>query len=113
MRGFTPAEIQLLAALARWHLRGEPKTGDEFGLVDEDRLRRLTAILRLADGLDRSRSAAVEGIDVRVGASLVVLRVTPRHDVELELWGARRKRELFERVFERDLELVTATTGAA
>ena len=110
MRGFTPADIQLLAALARWHLRGDPKVGVEFELVDEDRLRRLTAILRLADGLDRSRSGAVESVDARVGSSLVVVRLHPRHDVELELWGARRKRDLFERVFKRDLELVTGPT---
>jgi len=107
LRGFGPDEIQLLAALARWHLRGDPKAGIDFGLIDEDRLRRLTALLRLADGLDRSRSGAVDHLSVRVGASLVVVRIAPRHDVELELWGARRKRDLFEKVFERDLELVT------
>ena len=107
LRGFDPAEIQLLAALARWHRRGDPKPGDEFPLADPDRLRKLTALLRLADGLDRSRSGAVDDIDVRVGPSLVVVRLHADHDVELELWGARRKRELFEKVFERDLELRT------
>jgi exopolyphosphatase / guanosine-5'-triphosphate,3'-diphosphate pyrophosphatase len=107
LRGFDPEEIQLLAALARWHRRGEPKGGSEFSLVDEDRLRRLSALLRLADGLDRGRSGAVEGLIVRVGPSLVVVQLRARHNVELELWGARRKRELFERVFGRDLEIVT------
>jgi exopolyphosphatase/guanosine-5'-triphosphate,3'-diphosphate pyrophosphatase len=105
LRGFTPAEVQLLAALARWHRRGDPRGGSEFDTVDDDRLRPLAALLRLADGLDRSRSGAVESIDVRVGPSLVVVRLHPRHDVELELWGARRKRELFEKLFNRDLEL--------
>ena len=28
---------------------------------------------------------------------------------ELEVWGTRRKRQLFERVFERDLEVTTRT----
>ena len=106
LRGFTPEEVQLLAALARWHRRGEPKPGDEFGMVDRGRLRRLAAILRLADGLDRGRSSAVDHIDVTVGPSLVVLRLQATRDVELELWGARRKRELFEKVSERDVELI-------
>jgi exopolyphosphatase/guanosine-5'-triphosphate,3'-diphosphate pyrophosphatase len=105
LRGFTPAEVQLLAALARWHRRGDPKVGEEFGMVDRRRLRRLSALLRLADGLDRGRASAVEDLDVTVGPSLVVVRLRARDDVELELWGARRKRELFEKVFERDLEL--------
>ena len=79
-------------------------------MADPDRLRKLTALLRLADGLDRSRSGAVRDIDVRVGPSLVVVRLHADHDAELELWGARRKRELFEKVFERDLELSTAAS---
>jgi len=112
LRGFSPAEVQLLGALARWHRRGTPDPGDEHALVDTDRLRRMTAILRIADGLDRGRSAAVEHIDVRVGPSLVVIEVHTEHDAELELWGARRKRELFEKVFGRDLELTVRTSGS-
>jgi exopolyphosphatase/guanosine-5'-triphosphate,3'-diphosphate pyrophosphatase len=114
LRGFSPAEVQLLAAMARWHRRGTPTASDDYGLVDETRLRRLTALLRIADGLDRGRSGAVDSIDVRVGPSLIVVQVRARHDVELELWGARRKRELFEKTFGRDLELtVRAGTSRA
>ncbi|HEV2993797.1 MAG TPA: Ppx/GppA phosphatase family protein [Acidimicrobiia bacterium] len=111
LRGFTPEEVQLLAALARWHRRGDPKPGDDFGMVDRGRLRRLAALLRIADGLDRSRSSAVDDVDVKVGPSLVVLRLRSAQDVELELWGTRRKRELFEKVFERDLELTSHPAG--
>ena len=64
------------------------------------------ALLRIADGLDRGRTQPVDGIDVRVGPSLVVVRLRANADAELELWGARRKRELFEKVFARDLEVV-------
>ncbi len=111
LRGFTPEEVQMLAGMARWHRRGTPSRNDEFDMVDEERLRKLTALLRLADGLDRSRSGAVAGIDVRVGPSLVVVRLRSDTDVELELWGARRKRELFEKVFGRDLELTAHPSG--
>ncbi len=113
LRGFTPEDVQLLAALARWHRRGEPKLGDDFDMADRDRLRRLAALLRLADGLDRSRSRAVDHVDVKIGPSLVVLRIRSTQDIELELWGARRKRELFEQVFERDLELTAHPAGSA
>jgi exopolyphosphatase/guanosine-5'-triphosphate,3'-diphosphate pyrophosphatase len=105
LRGFAPAEVQLLAALARWHRRGDPKATDEFPLIDVELVRKLEAILRLADGLDRSRAGAVADVDVRIGPSLVVIGIHARGDVELELWGARRKRELFEKVYERDLEV--------
>jgi exopolyphosphatase/guanosine-5'-triphosphate,3'-diphosphate pyrophosphatase len=113
LRGFTPEEVQLLAGLARWHRRGEPKLGDDFGLVDRHQLRVLAAILRLADGLDRSRSNAVDHVDVSVGPSLVMIRLRSSRDTELELWGARRKRDLFEKLFERDVEITTHPAGSA
>lgn len=110
LRGFDPDEIAFLAALVRHHRRGEPKVSEaRYAALDDvgrDRLRRLAALLRVADGLDRGRAAVVDDLQVDVGANLVVLRLSVRDDAELELWGARRRRELFEKVFERELEIV-------
>jgi exopolyphosphatase / guanosine-5'-triphosphate,3'-diphosphate pyrophosphatase len=114
LRGFAPEEVALLAALARWHRRGDPRSTDEFGPLGpggEERLRKLAALLRIADGLDRSRSQAVDDIDVRVGPSLVIIRLTRNRDAELEQWGARRKRELFEKEFGRELEVTCHPSG--
>lgn len=109
LRGFDPSEVRMLAAIARWHRRGEPKDSEEnfgsLGKPDRVRVRKLVALLRVADGLDRSRSQAVRSVTAQVGPSLVLARITTNHDVELEVWGARRKRELFERVFGRELEI--------
>jgi len=109
LRGFEPSEVAFLAALVRHHRRGDPKASEpRFAALDasdRDRLRKLAAILRVADGLDRSRRAVVEDVRVDLGTDLVVLRVTAHDDAELELWGARRRRELFEKVYERELEV--------
>ncbi len=115
LRGFAPDEVAMLAALARWHRRGEPRAIDEIGPLGpggEERLRKLAALLRIADGLDRSRSQAVDAIDVRVGPSLVMIRLTSDRDTELEQWGTRRKRDLFEKVFSRELEVTAHATGS-
>lgn len=104
LRGFDPAEVQTLTALVRWHRRGTPDV-EAYPLADARRVQYLSAFVRLADGLDRGRTGAVEAVDVEVGPSLVILRLRTRGDAELELWGARRKRELFERSFDRDLEI--------
>jgi exopolyphosphatase/guanosine-5'-triphosphate,3'-diphosphate pyrophosphatase len=110
LRGFEPAEVAFLAALVRHHRRGDPKPSESrfAALAPEDRirLRMLAAVLRVADGLDRGRRGGVEDLDAFVGKELVVLRLTATDDAELELWGARRRRELFEKVFTRELELV-------
>jgi exopolyphosphatase/guanosine-5'-triphosphate,3'-diphosphate pyrophosphatase len=116
LRGFAPDEVELLAAIVRWHRRGEPRVSDEFPLLDAAaiaRVRALAAFLRVADGLDRSREGIVHGVDVTVTPSLVLVR--PRtgaaDDAELEVWGARRKRGLLERVLDRDVEFSNHPAG--
>ena len=104
LRGFDPVEVQTIAALVRWHRRGSPDVGT-YPLIDPDRVRRLLGFLRIADGLDRGRTGVVTGVDVSVGPSLVHVRARSNGDAELEQWGARRKREIFERCFDRDVEI--------
>jgi len=116
LRGFAPGEVEFLAALVRHHRRGDIKTSEPRAAAldkgERDRLRKLAALLRLADGLDRGRRGVVESVDVEMTGDLVVLRVHSSDDPELELWGVRRRRDLFEKVFERELE-ATATTAVA
>jgi exopolyphosphatase/guanosine-5'-triphosphate,3'-diphosphate pyrophosphatase len=112
LRGFAPHEVDFTAALARAHRGAGPKPSHEpFASLDRDerdRVVRLAALLRVADGLDRGRSGAVGGIDVTLNGSRAQLLVKAEGDVSIELWGARRKRELFERVFDRRLEVKPA-----
>ena len=115
LRGLAPAAITELAALVRWHRRGDPKANDDLvGALDDDqrdRIRKLEAILRIADGLDRGRKQIVTAVSARVGPELVLLHVQADGDPELELWGARRKRDLFEKIFDRELELTAHPSG--
>lgn len=117
LRGFEPSEIGFLAALVRHHRRGEPKASESrFAALDDDdrvRLRKLAALLRVADGLDRGRQGTVEDLHAAVGTDLVVLRLVASGDPELELWGARRRRELFEKVYGRELELTVVHPDVA
>jgi exopolyphosphatase/guanosine-5'-triphosphate,3'-diphosphate pyrophosphatase len=116
LRGFAPDEVAVLATLGRFHCRSEPKPSYEpFGRLEDDRrerVRRLLSLLRLADGLDRGHTGLVEGFDTEMTDSRVRIRVRARGDAELELWGLRRKRELFERLFERRLEVVEVPAEA-
>jgi exopolyphosphatase/guanosine-5'-triphosphate,3'-diphosphate pyrophosphatase len=66
---------------------------------------KLIALLRVADGLDRSHISTVDAIDVKVEPRRVRLIVYSQGDIDLELWGLRRKRELFERQFGVPLEV--------
>jgi exopolyphosphatase/guanosine-5'-triphosphate,3'-diphosphate pyrophosphatase len=116
LRGFEPEAVGFLAALVRHHRRGEPKASEElFGALDpgaQERVRRLAAILRLADGLDRGRRQRVFRVTAHDTGSAVLVRIAAEGDPELEVWGARRRRDLFEKVFARDVEIVHHPAGA-
>ncbi|MGH9070030.1 MAG: HD domain-containing protein [Acidimicrobiales bacterium] len=109
LRGFTPDEVNALAAIARFHRRGTPKADYEpYGALDARwryRVTRLTALLRVADALDRSHTAAVKGVLVDVRGNRVRLDLLGDSDVELECWALRRKQSLFEQVFHRSVEV--------
>jgi len=110
LRGFTPGEVDFVAALARAHRGGGPKPSHEpFASLDREARERVTslaALLRVADGLDRGRAGSVGGIEMVLSESRARLVVKADSDIAIELWGARRKRELFERLFKRRLDVV-------
>jgi exopolyphosphatase / guanosine-5'-triphosphate,3'-diphosphate pyrophosphatase len=112
LRGFSPTETAVLACLGRFHKRGSPKASFEpFGRLasaDRDRVSKLVALLQVADALDRSHGGPVHDIEVYTSPGLVEVVAHADEDIDLELWGLRRKRELFERVFGCRLEVVDA-----
>ncbi len=112
LRGFRPDEVAVLACLGRFHKRGSAKLSYEpyaqMSNADRDRVTRLIALLQVADALDRSHGGTIRSIEVYPGAAQVDVVVHADDDIDLELWGLRRKRELFERVFRCRLEVVEA-----
>jgi exopolyphosphatase/guanosine-5'-triphosphate,3'-diphosphate pyrophosphatase len=94
LRGFNPQEIEVIALLARYHRQATPKKSHE-GYADlPGALRRtvkaLSAMVRLAEGLDRSHAQALSGVDVFPRGDDYLARLRAVGDAELELWAAHR-----------------------
>lgn len=110
LRGFTPEEVAILAALGRYHRGGDPRPSKPaLAAVSEGRradVAKLVSILRVADGLDRSRGAAVAEVSITLTGDWVRLVASANGDIDVDLWGARRKRDLFENLFDRRLEVL-------
>ncbi|MHC5002970.1 MAG: Ppx/GppA phosphatase family protein [Planctomycetota bacterium] len=115
--GFTRRELEVVANIARYHRGAKPRSRhanlDGLEASDRELVRRLAAILRLAVGLDRSHAQQVRGIAVRAGEDGVVVDVDAAAKPEVELWGAARKRGLFEETFGMPLELRWVQRAAA
>jgi exopolyphosphatase/guanosine-5'-triphosphate,3'-diphosphate pyrophosphatase len=104
LMGIEPDEIGLIATIARYHRKGGPKEKDEEMQALAERLRPyvvpLAALLRIADGLDRSHFGLVRDLKVsRRGKTVTIRAAADGRDAELELWAARRKADVFERAF--------------
>lgn len=108
--GFSDRERALVALVARYHRRSVPSrgrrdledlTGAELAMV-----RKLVAILRVADALDRSHQQPVHGVRVGLRRSAVHLALAARGPLDLEIWDAMREAPLFQRVLARRLVLV-------
>ncbi len=109
--GFTNEEIAVVANVARYHRKSHPRNRHPaFAALreaDKVRVRVLSAILRVADGLDRTHKQVVEGVDVRHddGEIGFALRCRPGTVPSFELWSATRKKDLMEEVFKRRVVL--------
>jgi exopolyphosphatase / guanosine-5'-triphosphate,3'-diphosphate pyrophosphatase len=112
--GVTPAEQLMIANVARYHRGKRPKKRHEnFGSLDpeiRERIVKLAALLRLADGLDRGHCSGVGGVKVRWLDRAVRIAPEPRNRTQpmrLELWGAQKKSRLLARIAGRPVEVVS------
>jgi exopolyphosphatase/guanosine-5'-triphosphate,3'-diphosphate pyrophosphatase len=104
---FRKSEIEVIALIARYHRKSAPSKRHR-------RFRKLSrqwrhvvevgaALLRVADGLDRTNCSIVVDVTCRTRSDEVELLIDSRGDAELEVWSARSRAKLFEHVIGRDV----------
>jgi exopolyphosphatase / guanosine-5'-triphosphate,3'-diphosphate pyrophosphatase len=94
LRGFDPREIEVMALVARYHRRATPgRKHDGYGTLPgalRRTVRTLAALLRLAEGLDRSHSQPLTSVQVHDRGEDALVQLRASGDAELELWAASR-----------------------
>jgi len=109
--GFTPREREIIANLARYHRKAKPKKNhSNFSILteeDQQLVRELGSILRLADGLDRRRNRQVEKLKCRLENGTLKLNLIGTGDLSVEAYGAQSKGDLFSDVFGYQLDVRT------
>lgn len=105
--GFTENEKEIIANIARYHRKSHPKQKHEayakLNPQDQIIVKKLASILRIADGLDRTHASAVKAVNCisNNGELNVMLEKSSSTNgsLELEIWGAEIKKDLFEETY--------------
>ena len=108
LTNFSEAEREVIANVARYHRGSEPKERHEnFAALDEvdrDTVNSLSAILRIADALDRRHDSRVTDLRCVRNGRVVHIELASAANCDREIFAAEQKREFFEKVFNCRLE---------
>jgi exopolyphosphatase/guanosine-5'-triphosphate,3'-diphosphate pyrophosphatase len=112
---FTSKERYIIGSIARYH-RGALPNKKHFNLkplsrTERDKVAVLSAILRAADALDYSHRSIVKKLTVRILPDEVVFECQASGSHYLEDRSVSKKKDLFEKVFKRDLAIIWRTNS--
>jgi exopolyphosphatase/guanosine-5'-triphosphate,3'-diphosphate pyrophosphatase len=108
--GFDQTEIAIMATAALYHRKSLPrKKYPEFAALNKRSqpiVRRLAALLRLAECLDRSQAGHVSHACFEtLGSKRVRLNLHATEDCHIEVWGIEKHLDAFEKDFERRFDI--------
>ena len=100
----SPHDQTLIAHVARYHRGGtpDPVKHPAFAALptaDRSLVEQLGAIVRFADGLDRSHANAVADLRCALDGNRLIVTLLPGLDNEAERWAGQKKARWFESVF--------------
>jgi exopolyphosphatase/guanosine-5'-triphosphate,3'-diphosphate pyrophosphatase len=110
--GYTHRELALIALAVKFHRKGMPSTDDLDSVFEKDDMKRLlkiTALLRLAEQLDRSRDGAVRDVRLTLGSDWAQIEVVSQEDVSVAIWSAQRHTDIFQTAFGKTLEFTQSS----
>ncbi len=102
LTGYNDRERMMIANIARYHRRNCPKSShiEYMMLSNEERglVTNLSAILRVADGLDRAHAGFVKDVAVTVEKDEIIFEIFADDDAGMEKQGFDKKKDLLESI---------------
>lgn len=115
-KNLSPATTELMAQVARYHRKSVPDLEhEEFAaLSPAERLRvqQLAALLRMADGLDRSHQQLISHLSAEIFPGRMVIHLIALRPASREMAAASKKANLARAIFQREV-VFTPQPGAA
>lgn len=106
--GYDHRELILVSNLALYHRKGIPRPNEYPTILsetDQIKLIQMTACLRLAEQLDRSRDGAVRDVKIKTEAETCIVELEVEGDGVIAVWSVLRHADIFESAFGKALEI--------
>ncbi len=101
--GLNKDDMNILSNVVRYHRSELPNSGHpgyaSLPRSDRTMVLKLSAILRVADALDRGHSQHIQDFDIELTRDTLFLRAQGTHDITLERLALEEKVDLFEDIF--------------
>lgn len=106
---FTNKERLIIGSIARYHRKALPsQEHDHFAALTQEeqkQVEKLAAILRVADGLDRTHQGRVRDLSCKISAKKITIRCTALAKATEEHVAALEKCDLLQQLFHRQVTL--------
>jgi len=108
MKSFSKPDLELVANIARYHRKAHPSQKhlgfSQLSPTDQDVVRKLSAIVRVADALDFRREQRVESVTCSIKkAKTLTISAAAKTSLRDEIEWAAKKGKLIKEVFNVDL----------
>jgi exopolyphosphatase / guanosine-5'-triphosphate,3'-diphosphate pyrophosphatase len=107
--GFQPDEIEIIANLAYFHRKSTPKKKHpnlaRFNGNEVKSIRVLSALLRIAESLDRSHTGIISHVRFYIASTdSLVLEIHAHRECQLEIWEVEKQKKYFKKIFGYDIQ---------
>lgn len=109
MLPFDGKQRLIIGSIARYHRKAEPsEKHDHFATLDPEEQAKvviLSAILRLADSLDRTHQSLVRDVACRIQKKTILVTCLVKSKPKEEIIAVKEKGSLLEQVFKRSIKI--------
>ena len=103
----TKKDKTIVALIARYHRRACPRKNHRYyadlGATSQAVVKKLAALLRVVDGLDRTHTSAVKSVTCRILPKRVIVTAHAKNASPFDQEAGKMKADLFEDVFNREV----------
>ncbi len=107
LMGYSHDEINMIGNIARYHRKSPPRSSHRlFKMMSENEQHKtaaMSAVLRAADGLDRSHKSLVKDVEVTVKPKKIEIKLVSEHNLSLEKKKFGMKKDLLEEISGKEL----------